>query len=90
MRKLKNIRLVYFNKIRPLFEHSSVKINSLLEDSVICTQLLLDSSHLDINNILQPDSSETEFLELYSKELLFKIHLERTKTLGDNKTREHK
>ena len=54
------------------------------------TQLLLDSSHPDINNILQPDSSETEFLELYSRELLFKLHLERTKILSDNKAREHK
>ena len=87
---LKNIRLVYLNKIRSLFEHSSVKINSLLADSARCTQLLLDSSHPDINNILQPDSSETEFLELYSRELLFKLHLERTKILSDNKTREHK
>ena len=87
---LKNIRYVYFNKIRSLLEHSSVKINSLLEDSAICTQLLLDSSHPDIDNILQPDSSEAELLELYSRELLFKIHLERTKILRYNKTREHK
>ena len=65
-----------------------MKINSLLEDSARCTQLLLDSSHPDIDNILQPDLSETEPLELYSRELLFKIHLERTKILRDHKTRE--
>ena len=48
---LQNIRSVYFNKVSSLFEHSSAKINNLLEDSARCTQLLLDSSHPDINNI---------------------------------------
>ena len=47
---LQNIRSVYLSKIRSLFEPSSDKINSLLDDTARCTQLLLDSSHLDITS----------------------------------------
>ena len=76
-----NIRTLYINKIRSLLEHSSSNINILLDDPVSCTQLLLDSSHPDIHNILQLNSDQIRQLELYSRELIFKIHLERTKIL---------
>ena len=49
---LQNIRSVYLSKIRYLFEPSSDKINSILDDPAKCTQVLLDSSHPDIENIL--------------------------------------
>ena len=78
---LKNIRTLYINKIRSLLDHSSSNINILLDDPANCTQLLLDSSHPDIDNILQLNSDQISQLELYSRELIFKIHLERTKTI---------
>ena len=76
---LKNIRTLYINKVRSLLEHSSSNINILLDDPASCTQLLLETSHPDINNILQLNSDQIRQLELYSRELIFKIHLERTK-----------
>ena len=86
---LQNIRSVYHSKIRSLFEPSSDKINSLLDDPARCTQLLLDSSHPDIKNTLQPNSTQISELELYSREFIFKIHVKRTKILSELKTREH-
>ena len=86
---LQNIRSVYHSKIRSLFEPSSDKINSLLDDPARCTQLLLDSSHSDIKNTLQPNSTQISELELYSREFIFKIHVKRTKILSELKTREH-
>ena len=79
---LKNIRTVYINKIKSLFEHSSCDNNTLLDDPASCTQLLLDASHRDIHNSLHQNSDQTRQLELYSRELIFKIHLERTKILS--------
>ena len=86
---LQNIRSVYHSKIRSLFEPSSDKINNLLDDPARCTQLLLDSSHPDIKNTLQPNSTQISELELYSREFIFKIHVKRTKILSELKTREH-
>ena len=64
---LQNIRSVYLSKIRSLFEPSSDRINSLLDNPARCIQLLLDSSHLDIKTILQPNSTQISELELYSR-----------------------
>ena len=49
---LKHIRTEYINTIRSRLEHSSCDINILLDDPASCTQLLLDASHPDIDNIL--------------------------------------
>ena len=64
---LNNIRTVYINKIRSLFEHYSGDINTLLDDPASCTQLLLDASHPDIENTLHLNSDQTRQLELYSR-----------------------
>ena len=79
--RLKCVRAVYLNKIRYMLEHSSANINILLDYSASCTQLLLDSCHPDIDSVLQLNSGQISKLELYSRELIFKLHLERTKIL---------
>ena len=76
---LNNIKTVYINKIRSLFEHSSSDINILLDDPASCTQLLSDASHPDIDNTLHLNSDQTRQLELFSRE-----HLERTKISSVN------
>ena len=81
---LQSIRTVYIGKIRSLFEHSSY-IDTVLDDSEQCSQLLLDSSHPEIDNRLHLNFEQTRLLELYSREFIFKIHIERMKILSVKK-----
>ena len=68
------------NKIRALFDHSS-GISALLNNTELSTQLLLDETHPDIESALQPSPHQRNVLELYSRELIYKLHVNRTKLL---------
>ena len=83
------MRTVYINNIRSLFEHSSYNINILLDDPASCTQVLLDPRYPDTDTILTLNSEQTRRLELYSRELIIKIQLERTKIVNCKITRNH-
>ena len=68
------------NKIRALFDHSS-GISALLNNTDLSTQLLLDSTHPDIERALQPSTYQRNVLELYNRELIYKLHVNRTRLL---------
>ena len=68
------------NKIRALFDHSS-GISALLNNTDLSTQLLLDATHPDIESILQPSTYQRNVLELYNRELIYKLHVNRTRLL---------
>lgn len=79
---LHKYRTVFFNKIKAVFNHSS-EIYDILRSPNLCIHLLLDSSHPTIDRILQQNAQQTTLIELYSRELIYKLHLERTRLLAN-------
>ena len=77
---LQDSRNPFLNKHKSVFNHSS-EINVVIRDPALCTQLLLDSSHPSVDLILQPSRQQTTQIELYSREIIFRLHQERTKLL---------
>ena len=68
------------NKTRALFDHSR-GISALLNNTDLSTQLLLDATHPDIESVLQPSPHQRNVLELKSRELIYKLHVNRTRLL---------
>ena len=60
------------NKIRAIFDHSS-GITALINNTELSTQLLLDATHPDIESVLQPSPHQRNSLELYNRELIYKL-----------------
>ena len=81
---LHQLRIESWNKIRALFEFSR-GISFVLNDPELTTQLLLDSSHQVIGRELRPSVHQTNVLELYSRELIYKLHVNRCKVLQTQK-----
>ena len=77
---LQDSRNIFLHKLKLVFNHSS-EIDVVLRDPALGTQLLLDSSHPSVDQILQPSRQQTTQIELYSRELIFRLHQERTKLL---------
>ena len=73
---LHQLRIELWNKITALFEFSR-GISFVLNDPELTTQLLLDSSHQVIERELRPSVHQTNVLEFYSRELIYKLHVNR-------------
>ena len=76
----RDVRSVSMNKIRVLFDYSSGIID-ILNNTELNTQLLLDATHPDIEGLLQPTLRQSHLLELYGRELIYNLHVNRTKLL---------
>ena len=77
---LKDVRTPYLVKLRTLFDNSS-GIDDILKSPELSVQLLLDSSHPRITNSLNISDKQTEQIELHSRELIYVLHLKRSKLL---------
>ena len=76
---LNDIRNPYLNKIRSLFNFSS-GINNVIETPELCAQLL-DSSHLPTSQLETLSDHQSERVELYSREMIYRLHMQRVKLL---------
>lgn len=77
----KDIRISNLRKIRHLFGCSS-NIDHVLRTPELCVQLLLDSSHPCVSQYLDITGRQTELLELRSRELIYELHLKRSRILN--------
>ena len=77
---LKDVRTPYLVKLRTLFDYSS-GIDDILKSPELSIQLLLDSSHHCITNSVNISDKQAEQIELHSRELIYVLHLKRTKLL---------
>ena len=76
----RDVKHASMNKIRVLFDYSSGIID-ILNNTELNTQLLLDATHPDIERLLQPILRQSHLLEIHSRELIYNLHVNRTKLL---------
>ena len=77
---LNDIRTPYLRKVKILFDCCS-GINNVIETPELCVQLLLDSIHLSSFHLTTLRDHQREYMELYSREMLYKLHMQRVKLL---------